>query len=187
MRTLGVIATVILSAFSVAAQHVELSKYRLTSVSVSGSKAFSSDELTRQFPIAPGETFDVSKVRTGLENLQHMYCNAGYPAFASVPDTRIDEAHHTISLSVDVDEGSMYRYGELMVEGEESQSGARQKLLAAWKTYEGKRYDCGKLLETFLHEVHAAPKVKANQVFKEFLDNQMKTVNVQITLAKSPE
>lgn len=131
--------------------------------------------------------FDVGKIQTGLENLRRVYCNAGYVNFTSVPDTQVDEPNRMISLRVEVDEGPVYRYGKLIVDGEESELGARQKLLAAWKPYQGRLYDCGKSLENFLHDLHARPNVKPDQVLKTSMDNEAQTVNVQITLAKSPK
>jgi hypothetical protein len=167
-----------------AGQQIEFSRYRLKSISFEHATVFSADELRRQFPVRSGEKFDVAAIRKGLDNVRALYCSAGYVNFTPLPDTQVDEATRTISLVVDLDEGLLFRYGELIVSGEESQPGARQKLLDAWKQYRGTPYDCGESLESFLRDVHARASVKAEHVFKTTMDIPARTMNVEITLAK---
>ena len=183
----ALISVLLLSALSTAGQqHIEFSRYRLKSLSFQHSTVFSADELVRQFPISPGEKFDASKIRKGLDNVRSLYCRAGYVNFVPIPAPQLDDATHTISLVVDVDEGALFSYGELTVLGEESEPGARQKLVDGWKPYRGKPYDCGHSLESFLRDVHARPLVKPEQILKTTMDVRAHTMNVEMTLATPP-
>jgi hypothetical protein len=52
----------------------------------------------------------------------------GYVNLSAVPDTMVDDASHQISLSIDLNEGMIFRCGKLLVQGEESRPRAREKL-----------------------------------------------------------
>jgi outer membrane protein assembly factor BamA len=160
--------------------------YRLKDISFSGAKAFPPSELRQLIPLQPGDVFDVEQMRKGIEHLRDNYRTAGYINFTPVPSTNIDEDDRTISIVFDLDEGSVYRFGDLIVEGQESVPGAREKLLAAWNAYRGKVYDDGVSLKLFLREIQSPPGIKPEEVFQIVQDNQAQTLNVKITLAKPP-
>lgn len=158
-------------------------QYRLKDIGFVGEVAFSAAELRATFPIANGEIFNRTKVASGLDNLRELYCKKGYLNFSAVPEQEIDEQAHTISLTIDLDGGSVFRLGKLIVEGQESEPHAREKLLNTWKSYEGRTYDCS-ILKRFLRDLHARPSLKPEQVFEIAPDSQARLVNVQITLVK---
>jgi len=112
-------------------------QYRLQDISFTGVTAFPVADLRTQFPIDAGDIFNTDKVRMGLENLRRVYGASGFINSIPVPDTKIDEATGLISLVIAVDEGGLFHYGKLIVNGVESQPGAREKLLKAWQAYQG--------------------------------------------------
>jgi outer membrane protein assembly factor BamA len=77
-----------------------------------GEAAFSAAELRAAFTIADAEIFDPQKIAYGLENLRDLYGTKGYVFFSAVPNTEIDEKGKTISLTLDVDEGHVFRFGK---------------------------------------------------------------------------
>ena len=160
-------------------------QYRLKELRFTNETVFSTTELRSSYPIADGETFDLEKIRLGLENLRELYSRKGYVNFSAVPQTNVDEESRMITLLIDLDAGSVFRLGKLTVLGEESVPGAREKLLKAWESYEGKVYDF-RLLYQFLGDVHARPEVKPDQIFQLFQDPQANLMNVSITLVKPP-
>jgi len=117
--------------------------------------------------------------------LRQLYAGKGFMNFSAVPETMVDEDAHTISLSLDLDEGEIFYLGTLTVLGVESEPGARAKLLTMWNSYQGKIYDY-RLLPLFLKDVGARPEVKPEQIFKISPDAKAKVVNVSMTLAKPP-
>lgn len=158
-------------------------RYRLKDIRFKSVSVFTPAELRRQFRIADGDIFDRLKIASGLEYLRRLYGTKGYVNFSAVPDTEVDEKTHRVSLTIDLDTGPVFRVGKLTVQGEESEPGAREKLLKAWKAYEGQVYDC-RILTQFLRDVHAFPNVKPDDVFEISQDFHAGIINVQITLVK---
>jgi len=97
----------------------------------------------------------------------------------------IDEDAGLISLKIDIDEGKLLRWGELTINGVESQPGARQRLIEAWQVYRGAPYDGNVALRHLLRDVHVLSSVKPEDVF-ELSHDQTGIVNVHLTLVKPP-
>ena len=160
-------------------------QYHLKQIDFSHNTVSSSSELRSAFPIADGDIFDREKIGAGLEGLRQTYAEKGYVNFSAVPETELDEAVHSISLTIEVDEGNVFRWGTLMVQGVESQPGARDKLLRTWSSYEGKVFD-PRLLQQFLRDVGARPSVKPEQILRISFDQQAKAASVSMTLVNPP-
>lgn len=160
-------------------------KYRLKEIGFTPTTVFSPAELRSAFPISDGETFDREKIAIGLESLRQLYGRKGYVNFSAVPQTTVDEEAHVVGILIDLDEGAVFNLGKLTVLGEESEPGAREKLLKTWESYEGRVYDFT-LLYRFLADIHARPGVTPDQIFKLSEDPQARLMNVSITLVKPP-
>jgi outer membrane protein assembly factor BamA len=158
-------------------------KYRIRDIGFGSSGVFSRNELRAAFPIKDGDVFDREKIGLGLENLRKIYFTGGHMFFSAVPETETDDAARTISLRVDLDEGPIFYAGTLTVRGEESQSGAREKLLKTWKAYEGQVFDL-QTLNRFLRDLHARPAVRPEQVFEVSFDATKHLANVYIYLSR---
>ncbi len=134
-------------------------QYRLKDISFTEETVFPVAAMRRQFPIKAGDIFDTEKIRTGLENLRKLYGASGYINFTPVPDTKIDDDAGLISLDIDIDEGQLFHWGELIVNGLESQPGARERLLEAWRAYKRTPYNGDIALKHLLRDIHALPNV----------------------------
>jgi Surface antigen variable number repeat len=164
---------------------VEGEQYRLKDIHFVNNTVSSTAVLRAAFAISDGDIFDRAKIGAGLEGLRQTYAQQGYVNFSAVPETDIDEAAHAISLSIDVDEGHVFRWGTLSVQGVESKPGARDKLLRTWGSYEGKEFD-PRLLQQFLRDLGARPSVKPEQIFRISFDEQTQVANVSIMLVNPP-
>jgi len=164
---------------------VEGEQYRLKHIRFVNNTVSSTAVLRAAFAISDGDIFDRAKIGAGLEGLRQTYAQQGYVNFSAVPETDIDEAAHAISLSIDVDEGHVFRWGTLSVQGVESKPGARDKLLRTWGSYEGKEFD-PRLLQQFLRDLGARPSVKPEQIFRISFDEQTQVANVSIMLVNPP-
>jgi len=160
-------------------------QYRLKQIRFKNGAVFSSTELRAAFPIADGDILDRTKIGSGLERLRRAYAEKGYVNFSAVPETNLDEAAHSLSLDVDIDEGSLFHVGTLTVLGVESEPGARDRLLSKWNSYLGKVFDY-RMLQQFLNDVGARPEVQPDQIFQISQDANAKVVNVSMTLVKPP-
>jgi outer membrane translocation and assembly module TamA len=158
-------------------------KYRIRDIGFGSSRVFSPGQLRAAFPIGDGDVFDRERVARGLESLHKLYGNRGYMDFSAVPETEVNDVARTISLRIDLDEGPLFYAGKLTVRGEESHPGARDRLVSAWKGYEGRVYGT-QTLERFLRDLHARPGVRPEQVFEVSLDAEKHLANVFIYLAK---
>jgi outer membrane protein assembly factor BamA len=160
-------------------------QYRLKDITFSSAKAFPDSELRSQFPLESGDIFNTDKVRVGLDRLRKLYSTHGYVNVTPVPDTKIDDDARLILLRIDMDEGQIFHFGKLIVRGEESVAGARDRLLAAWKPYEGNVFD-GQVPQGFLRDIGLAPGVDPAEVFEFSTGGRNATVDVCVTLARLP-
>lgn len=116
-------------------------QYRLKAISFTHERVLTDSELRAQFAIADGDIFNVEEIRQGLDALRKTYASKGYINFTPVPYEQTDDAAHTVSLTVDMDEGVQFRIGPLVLDGVEAKPGAGAQLLANWKEYQGQIYD----------------------------------------------
>jgi outer membrane protein insertion porin family len=157
-------------------------QYRLKDIQFTGSNEFPAAAMRAQFPLVDGDIFNREKIGEGLDALRKLYGSRGYINFTAVPETEEDAARRTVALIVDLDPGAVFHFGKLIVAGEQSQPGAREKLLATWKKHEGQVYDPAVLVE-FLRELHARPQVKPEEVFavEQDPDNHLAIVRIVLS------
>ena len=127
-------------------------QYHLKKITFTGNKQIPTSQLRQQFEIAGGETFDVEKIRKGLDQLRRFYASRGYINFAPVPNTQLDEDSGTITLHIYCDEGKQFHFGKLAVYGRELHPGDAEKMSAAWGPFQGRVYD-GDEVEAFWSEM----------------------------------
>ncbi len=95
----------------------EGAQYWLKGISWAGATVFSNDELLGLMAIRPFDLASRSKVAEGLEAVRKLYVSRGYAAFAAVPQVEFDDAAHSASLMINVQEDSPFRFGSLSLEG----------------------------------------------------------------------
>ncbi len=138
-------------SYAVVARVQEGPQYRLRDIEFVGARAFPVAQLRRLFSVQPDEPFDTRQIRAGLDAVRRLYSRNGYINFTPVPDTQVDPAAHTILLRIDLNEGTRFRFGPLLLTGAEPSPGVGKKLLADWNSYLGRPYDPD-LLERFIDE-----------------------------------
>jgi outer membrane protein assembly factor BamA len=111
-------------------------QYRLASIGWRNVREFPEQQLRDLMPIGDGDFFDRSKIARGLDAVQKLYDTGGFINFTSVPETKLDEANTRIYLIINVDEGKLFRWGDLRITGlDETHT---QALLRAWDDMHGK-------------------------------------------------
>jgi outer membrane translocation and assembly module TamA len=158
-------------------------QYRFKHMSFTSGTVFPEDVLREQFPINSGDIFNTEKIHVGLDRLRQLYGAEGYINFTLVPDTVVDDDNGLISLKIDLDEGREFRYGRLIISGEESQPDAKEELLKAWRAYQGTVYDPGALGD-FLRDIHARSNVRPEDIFEISKEESSGLVNVRLNLVK---
>lgn len=119
----------------------DLSQYRLEAVLFEGSRSFSPEQLKDMFNVPTGDKFNHTAVGKGLERLRQLYGDYGYINFTAVPTLQLDKDRGTVVLTISIDEGDQFTFGQLFLAGQETRAGEADALRNAWAALSGKRYD----------------------------------------------
>lgn len=113
-------------------------QYLLRDVRLTGVTIFSEEQLISLLPIHAGQVFSRDRVREGLEMIRNFYGSKGYIDYTSIPETKLDEVSHSITLHIEVDEGRQCHFGELLVTGLDE--GLKQRIVSRWEPLRGQPY-----------------------------------------------
>jgi outer membrane translocation and assembly module TamA len=116
-------------------------QYTMGEITFKRTTQFKNEQMRSQFPLVLGSVFNGSAVAVGLEKLKALYEAQGFADVGAVPSIAVNEARHVIDISVEVEEGLPYLFGQLTLDGAEPTPGESRALQAAWKELEGKRYN----------------------------------------------
>jgi hypothetical protein len=122
-------------------------QYRLAGIHFTNATQFPAQQLRALFPVEDGALFNATAVGRGLERMKDLYAESGHINMGSIPQAKVDESLHTVELTVDVDQGTMYYFGRLLVDGAEPKAGAAQSLKDAWAGMQQKPYSPAALNE----------------------------------------
>jgi len=125
-------------------------RYYMGEIRFRNAKAFPTTRLRQAFLIQTGDVFDTEKIREGMLNLSSLYDSEGYLYFMDVPVTTTDDSRHIVDLRFDLDEGKVFFFGPLVLDGPEPRAGAGQALLKSWSLLKGRRYSGEVLLRWFI-------------------------------------
>jgi outer membrane protein insertion porin family len=93
-------------------------RYRLAGVNFTGNTHVPNTKALRaQFPTKDGEWFNATAVGKGLDNLRKAYGSLGYINFTAVPTPKVDDAKHTVTLDIDIDEGKPFTVARIEFQG----------------------------------------------------------------------
>ena len=138
-------------------------------------------------PINPGETFKRVKIAAGLCAAARLCGSPGYINSTYIPNTIIDEAER-IALEINVDEGGVFHWGDLNVEGM-SESDKREPL-RGWEGLGGQVYTSNshqrldKFLTTYFRPLRHGVTPSDYTTWK--IDGRRRTVNIYLSLVPSP-
>jgi outer membrane protein assembly factor BamA len=92
-------------------------QYRLGEIRFLHTTVFPATQLRELFPIARGEVFSRVKIAEGLEQIRKLYGTQGYINFTPVPVTEFDDEKGIGNLTIDIDEGKQFHFGQIEVSG----------------------------------------------------------------------
>ena len=92
-------------------------QYRLGEIRFSNANEFPPAEMRKQFPMRDGDVYDLQKIRQGLEALRRLYGTQGYIDCVASPEIQVDNAHRSIFLLIEVEEGRQFSVGSVEVLG----------------------------------------------------------------------
>lgn len=87
----------------------EARQYRSQSITFTDNRTLTNATALRNlFPIRDGESLDLHKVATGLQQLKKAYGSQGFVSFKAFVDPVINESHGTVALRIKCDEGHQF-------------------------------------------------------------------------------
>ena len=156
-------------------------RYRLAAINFHGNKAIQNTAaLRRLFVMKDGDLFNTDLVRKGLKALQEAYGEFGYINFTAVPDTKIDDEKHLITLDLDLDEGKQFyvRRIEFTVNTTTRDKVIRRELaLEEGGIYNKKAWDFSLLR---LNQLNYFEALKADQDTDIKQDNQNNSIDITL-------
>ena len=119
----------------------DFSHYRLEAILFEGSRSFSLEQLKETFHVPVGGKFNHTAIGQGLDRLRQLYGDYGYINFTAVPTLQLDKDRGTVVLTISIDDGHQFTFGQLFLAGQETWAGEADALHNAWAALSGKRYD----------------------------------------------
>ncbi len=154
--------------------------YSLKELRVTGATVFSSDDLLRLVPIHPPELMSRRKIEQGLEAMRELYVSRGYIAFAAIPHAELDDAAHTVTLDIALQEDQPFRFGNLSIEGLDRP--ASRELRRAWSELREQSYSQDKLRSLLSKSLPLPAGVDPLDYSTRNLDFDTHTVDVQVNM-----
>ena len=114
-------------------------QYKLSGLEWSGNKEFPSETLQQLVHAKTGQPANTVQLEDDLKSVRKLYGSRGYILSSVKVEAQFDDAAASVALRLAVDEGSVYRMGELEFRGIDN--GLTARLRAAWKIRTGEVYD----------------------------------------------
>lgn len=163
----------------------ERSHYTLEQVTFEGASTFPSEQLRSLIPIASGDLFSVSKVRSGLRAITELYGEHGYINFTVTPESKCNKHRRSIGLALTLDEGPQFRVAKVLILAPKA---IAELLYSAWPVKPGAIYD-QKIVHEFFLQNRAVLPVGWNPAenFVVNLDEKSKSVELRINVCPANE
>jgi len=126
-------------------------RYRFGEIRFQDGTVFSNEQLRQIFAVPSGSVFSATQTGKGLEALRQAYSTEGYIDFVATPVAQINETEHIITLTLDIQEGGVYSFGKLLLDGVEKHPGDAAALTRSWNSLSGSRFD-SRILDRWLSE-----------------------------------
>jgi outer membrane protein insertion porin family len=154
-------------------------QYKVSEVRWTGNKAIPTEKLTPLLQLASGQPANAVQLKSDLESLQKLYKTRGYMTAEVQAVPHFDDADATASYQLSVQEGALYRMGDLEIHGLDSHTTDRMRL--AWALHEGEPYDAG-YPQRFLKETGGlvSPNIHWGISIHESVNQNDKTVDVEL-------
>jgi outer membrane protein assembly factor BamA len=156
--------------------------YTLGEVSITGVAPSETAELLRLADLKKKDTANFDDVRAALERIEKKYRDNGYLHVSSHVDRGVDDAAHTVNVTMALDLGAQYRFGKLTIKGLDLLT--EPEIRKAWGQMEGRPYQPG-YADRFLDRLRAE-KVFDNlgkTVAEPHIDEASKVVDITLTFS----
>jgi outer membrane protein assembly factor BamA len=122
----------------------------------SGNSTLSTITLNSDLGLKPGDVADGMRVEAGFDKVRDEYAHVGYLDAKVDATPGYDDAAHTISYKVKIEEGKPYKFGALTITG--LSIAAEKHLREAWPFPQGGELFDKAVYEEFLTKLQSEPK-----------------------------
>ncbi len=92
-------------------------QYKISSIAITGNKAYPESDLRKKVSSAPGSVFSKEVLKKDITGMTEIYTEHGYALANIYPDIVPDEATKQVALTFKVEEGVIYRIGKIDISG----------------------------------------------------------------------
>jgi outer membrane protein insertion porin family len=92
-------------------------QFKVSNVSISGNKVYSTEELMKKLEVRKGRPVSRKELRTDVINLTEKYAEKGYAVANVAPEVIPDTAKRTAEVIYHIDEGDIYSIGKIEIAG----------------------------------------------------------------------
>ena len=114
-------------------------QYKLLELQFSGYSVFPVEKLREFIHLETGQPANAVRLDKDIEAIKQLYGSRGYMAARIVTTPEMNDADATVKYAFQLQEGSVYKMGDLEIRGLDSV--ITQRMVAAWKLREGDTYD----------------------------------------------
>jgi outer membrane protein insertion porin family len=154
-------------------------QFHVGDIQLTGTQGFSADQLAKALHLQPGQLADVVQLQKDLDEIRKLYGTRGYMKAASTFEPQLDVPSRTANFTIRIQEGDIYRMGDLTLEGLDQPTTATFQ--TRWNLRKGEVFDAS-YLERFAQEsIQFLPaRLRWNIGSNVELDESDKTVDVTL-------
>jgi outer membrane protein assembly factor BamA len=153
-------------------------QYKVNELQISGMKTVQVESLKQMIHLQMDQPANVVQLNKDIEAIKQLYGSRGYMAARVVAQPDIKDADSTVRYLINIQEGDVYKMGDLDIRGLDSV--ITQRVVAAWKIREGDTYDARYPKKFTQDVVGLLPGEDWNIVIHESVEDKDKTVDVSV-------
>jgi outer membrane protein assembly factor BamA len=159
-------------------------QYSLDKIAFKGSSAFPEQKLRTLIHSETGKPVNEIQLKNDLELLRRLYGTRGHVKAVVESEAEFNDAQRTVTYEVTINEGNVYKMGELVFEGLDDKLTARMR--EAWKLPEGEPYD-STYPQQFVKQavLDLSKDGRWTAAVHESVDDKDSTVDVNLAFSKS--
>jgi outer membrane protein assembly factor BamA len=161
-------------------------EYKVDTADFSGQTAFPVEKLRPLIHLQSGQPANAVQLQDDILAIKKLYGTKGYMEVAIDPVPQMDDTRSTVKYQIEIREGGVFKMGELIIEGLDTQTTAR--LVEDWRLRGGDPYDSS-YPSRFLEDTAQDLKGMGgwNTTIHESVDNKDKVVDITLRYDPKPK
>jgi outer membrane protein insertion porin family len=159
-------------------------QYKLGKIVFKGNSGFPAEQLKTLIHSEAGKPLNEVQLKNDLEAVRRLYGTRGRVKAALQPEAQFNDPDRTVDYQITVNEGDVYKMGELLLEGLDDKASAR--IRENWTLREGETYDASYPQRFVRQAVLDLPKdARWSVAVHESVNDKDATVDVNLAFSKS--